>query len=152
MSQSIKLNNDIYWDQTGVKDLAVVNNTYTPTITWTDGSTAPTIDINDFRYMSYGGHVYWISGRFRITNLGTPGSSAHLQISLPSVILNTASYGACAVGVVYCSDAAQMSTTSGDFLIRKYPDYLCIVRGAQGNPSASYFTTGYYVVSAMFIV
>ena len=137
------LNGDI----TSLNDtLKATNETYVPTFTWTAGGTPPTVTNIQAKY-SVMAKICFVYIRYQITNLGTPGNSANLKISLPE-------------GIVPILDSLSMvSEYQTDSVVSKTlgvrissGGFINTIQGIGGNNSGTYIPTGYQGFSAYFMI
>lgn len=120
---------------------------YTPEITWSTGSGLVTDNLRFF-YLRIATNVYWICGRFQVTNIGSPSGS--LRISYPSVgnTFMSTSVGASGYFVtpVNFENASSIKVSS-------IANNIEVMRTPGGDSwSASTFKTGYYAIGALCFV
>lgn len=124
--------------------LAPLIQTYTPTISWTGGS-GLTVDNVDFRYLRVSKNVYWVTGRFEVTSVGTPGGG--LSISYPSVGSAFYSTNVGAGGVFIGTPGTDFSHAK----IASLADRIQVTR-TPGGDSWSTFSTGLYAIGCFVFV
>jgi len=116
------------------------SGSYTPTFTWSNGATAPTVSGIQGYYVFSGG-VCCVTMVFQITALGGGGSN-FLYISLPS------GYPANVTGAI-CHMWGQ---SANNLLCMGGTTRLQVINGAGGGYSGSAISTGWYRVCAVYPV
>lgn len=115
------------------KTMTPTTGTWTPTISWSDGSTLTTTSIA-CNWQKYGKLIHYY-GYFRITDLGTTGNK-NLRITLPHTVLGTAN----GVGTRL---EAETPPAKG-LLIRVASNYLNVVYSPSGGWACPQMSTGWY--------
>lgn len=115
---------------------------YTPTFRWTNDATLTVANIG-FGYARIGNFLF-ISGRFNITDKGSPGNTS-LNITLPTGYTVHANPAVGCFGII----VPYGTSTATNLMVRAGSNGIYIYRGASGDYSSGIITTGYYALMAL---
>lgn len=112
--------------------------TWTPTFTWANGDTAPTVANISCQYIKLGA-MYYFMGRFNITAKNTTATNTVLVMSMPFKIAHVSPQ---TIGQVYSADA----NYAKPLLLRTSSSRqtVSVVSGIGGDNSSGVLATGYY--------
>lgn len=115
---------------------------YTPTIGWSNGASITVANVG-FGYARIGNFLF-ISGRFNITDKGSPGNTS-LTISLPSGYTPHANPAVGCFGNIVPFGTASIT----NLMVRASSTGISIYRGASGDYSSGVIVNGYYAMFAL---
>lgn len=131
---TLKLDNPLAVEYGGTGDTGPSSGTWTPTISWSDGTTLTTASVT-CRYQKWGKVIHYF-GYFNVTDLGTAGNK-YLNITLPHTVLAGLNGAGPRLEVNYTQPARP-------FLLRLFSTYAQAVYGPGAGYTRPQMSTGWH--------